>query len=157
MLRAGLTTHPSWTDSSPPWGLRQGFFAVLNQESTQDFLNKEHSRGGVISPLLANIALNGIESVHRYKDIHQHYYELSVCYADDMIIILRPQDDAEQILERISQFLAERGLKVSEKKTRLTATTDGFDFLGWQRQKCRATVSLDASLQWTISKLFVRK
>ncbi len=48
-----------------------------------------------------------------------------------MVIILRPQDDAEQILERISQFLAERGLKVSEKKTRLTATTEGFDFLGF--------------------------
>jgi 5-methylcytosine-specific restriction endonuclease McrA len=48
-----------------------------------------------------------------------------------MVIILRPQDDAEEILNRISQFLAERGLKVSEKKTKLTATTDGFDFLGW--------------------------
>jgi hypothetical protein len=48
-----------------------------------------------------------------------------------MVIILRPQDNAEEILKRISQFLAERGLKVSEKKTKLTATTDGFDFLGW--------------------------
>ncbi|MBW4639059.1 MAG: HNH endonuclease [Gloeocapsa sp. UFS-A4-WI-NPMV-4B04] len=48
-----------------------------------------------------------------------------------MVIILRPQDDAEKILKRISQFLVERGLKVSEKKTRLTATTNGFDFLGW--------------------------
>ena len=36
------------------------------------------------------------------------------------------------ILERISQFLAERGMNVSQKKTKLTATTDGFDFLGWQ-------------------------
>jgi retron-type reverse transcriptase len=57
--------------------------------------------------------------------------EPSIRYADDMVIILRPQDDAEEILKRISQFLAERGLKVSEKKTKLTATTDGFDFLGW--------------------------
>ncbi len=48
-----------------------------------------------------------------------------------MVIILRPQDDAELILERINQFLAERGLKASEKKTKLTATTDGFNFLGW--------------------------
>lgn len=48
-----------------------------------------------------------------------------------MVIILRPQDDAEEILNRISQFLAERGLKVSEKKTKLTAMTNGFDFLGW--------------------------
>jgi len=76
--------------------------------------------GGVVSPLLANIALNGIE------DIHQ-----SVRYADDMVFVLKPNDNAELILEKISQFLAERGMKVSEKKTKLSRTTDGFDFLGW--------------------------
>jgi retron-type reverse transcriptase len=48
-----------------------------------------------------------------------------------MVVILRPQDDANVILERISQFLAERGMNVSGKKTKLTAATDGFDFLGW--------------------------
>jgi 5-methylcytosine-specific restriction endonuclease McrA len=51
--------------------------------------------------------------------------------ADDMVIILRPEDDANEILERINQFLAERGMNISEKKTKITATTDGFDFLGW--------------------------
>ncbi len=76
-----------------------------------------------MSPLLANIALNGIE------DIHQ-----SVRYADDMVIILKPLDDAETILDQISHFLAERGMNVSQKKTKLTATTDGFDFLGWHFQ-----------------------
>ena len=45
-----------------------------------------------------------------------------------MVIILKPIDDAEVILAQISQFLAERWMKVSEKKTKLTATTDGFDF-----------------------------
>ena len=84
----------------------------------------------LFSPLLANIALNGIESIHRYRNTGG-YVEPSIRYADDMVIILRPQDDAEKILNRISQFLAERGLKVSERKTKLTATTDGFDFLGW--------------------------
>ena len=74
----------------------------------------------MVSPLLANIVLNGIEEIHQ-----------SVRYADDMIIILKPKDDAMGILDRVSEFLAERGMKVSEKKTKLTATTDGFDFLGW--------------------------
>ncbi len=86
----------------------------------------------LFSPLLANIALNGIESIHRYKNNYGRIKEPSVRYADDMVIILQPQDDAEQILAEINQFLAERGLKASEKKTRLTATTDGFDFLGWR-------------------------
>ena len=41
------------------------------------------------------------------------------------------KDDAKAILDKISQFLAERGMNVSQKKTKLTAATDGFDFLGW--------------------------
>ncbi len=48
-----------------------------------------------------------------------------------MVIILKPKDNAEVILSKISQFLAERGMNVSAKKTHITATTDGFDFLGW--------------------------
>ena len=84
----------------------------------------------MVSPLLANIALNGIESIHRFK-ASGRINEPSIRYADDMVIILRPEDNAIDILERVSQFLAERGMKVSEKKTKVTATTDGFDFLGW--------------------------
>jgi retron-type reverse transcriptase len=48
-----------------------------------------------------------------------------------MVFILKPQDDAEEILVKIKEFLAERGMNISERKTKLTATTNGFDFLGW--------------------------
>jgi 5-methylcytosine-specific restriction endonuclease McrA len=48
-----------------------------------------------------------------------------------MVIILKPNEDAMAILEKISEFLAQKGMNVSEKKTKITATTDGFDFLGW--------------------------
>ena len=94
-----------------------------------------------MSPLLANIALNGIESIHRYhnqserritdKTPEKEIIYPSVRYADDMVIILRPQDDADKILVDIDNFLAARGMKVSAKKTKITAATDGFDFLGW--------------------------
>jgi hypothetical protein len=47
-----------------------------------------------VSPLLANIALNGIESLHGYKT-NGGWLEPSIRYADDMVIILRPNDDAE--------------------------------------------------------------
>ncbi len=77
-------------------------------------------QGGVVSPLLANIALNGIESLGQ-----------SVRYADDMVFILKPQDNAEQILAKVEEFLADRGMNISQKKTKVTASTDGFDFLGW--------------------------
>jgi len=64
--------------------------------------------------------LNGIEDIHP-----------SGRYADDMIIILKPGEDAEKVLELVKQFLAERGMNISPEKTKVTATTNGFDFLGW--------------------------
>ena len=103
-----------------PLGIKTGIFRCLKSGVNPGFPEQGTCQGGVVSPLLANIALNGIENIH-----------YSIRYADDMVYILKPQDNAEEILERISQFLAERGLKVSEKKTKLTATIDGFDFLGW--------------------------
>ncbi len=65
-----------------------------------------------------------------------------------MVIILRPQDDATEILERISEFLRKRGMNVSQKKTKVTAATDGFDFLGWHFKvqsngKFRSTPSVE--------------
>ena len=103
-----------------PSSLKLGIFRCLKAGTNVGFPEQGTPQGGVCSPLLANIALNGIE------DIHQ-----SVRYADDMVLILKPKDDAEKILEKIKQFLAARGMEISEPKTKLTATTDGFDFLGW--------------------------
>jgi retron-type reverse transcriptase len=54
-----------------------------------------------------------------------------VRYADDMIFILKPQDDAEQIQKQIDHFLSERGMNISQEKTKVTAAQTGFDFLGW--------------------------
>jgi len=112
-----------------PAGLKLGIFRCLKAGVNVGFPDQGTPQGGVVSPLLANIALNGIESIHRYRN--NLWIEPSIRYADDMVIILRPEDDAEKILEQISEFLAQRGMKVSEKKTKITATTDGFDFLGW--------------------------
>ncbi|MDZ8259931.1 group II intron reverse transcriptase/maturase [Nostoc sp. ChiQUE01b] len=103
-----------------PASIKLGIFRCLKAGVNPEFPKQGTPQGGVVSPLLANIALNGIEEIHQ-----------SVRYADDMVIILKPKDNAEKTLENISQFLAERGMNVSEKKTKLTASTNGFDFLGW--------------------------
>jgi RNA-directed DNA polymerase len=120
-----------------PSGIKSGIFRCLKAGINPEFPEQGTCQGGVVSPLLANIALNGIEEIHQ-----------SVRYADDMVIILKPTDDATSILEKISHFLEARGLKVSEKKTKLTATTDGFDFLGWHFKvqnngKFRSTPSVE--------------
>ena len=98
-----------------PAGLKLGIFRCLKAGTNVGFPDQGTPQGGVVSPLLANIALNGIEDIHN-----------SVRYADDMVIILKPNDKADAILAKIGEFLAQRGMKVSESKTKLTATTDGF-------------------------------
>ena len=113
-----------------PKGLKLGIFRCLKAGTNIGFPDQGTPQGGVVSPLLANIALNGIESIHSYKRGGDKM-EPSIRYADDMVIILRPQDNAKEILEKISEFLAQKGMNVSEKKTKITATTDGFTFLGW--------------------------
>ncbi|MHC5748725.1 MAG: reverse transcriptase domain-containing protein, partial [Nostoc sp.] len=126
-----------------PKGIKQGIFRCLKSGINPEFPNQGTCQGGVISPLLANIALNGIENIHsHHKDDcritdntkEKDRIEPSIRYADDMVIILKPEDDAQKILEKIDDFLAARGMKVSGKKTKATATTDGFDFLGWHFQ-----------------------
>jgi 5-methylcytosine-specific restriction endonuclease McrA len=118
-----------------PKGLKMGIFRCLKSGINPEFPDQGTCQGGVVSPLLANIALNGIEEIHP-----------SVRYADDMVFFLKPGESEEKLLDKISRFLLARGLKVSEKKTKLTASTDGFDFLGWyfkvqQNGKFRCTPS----------------
>lgn len=141
-----------------PKGMKSGIFRCLKAGVNPEFPEQGTPQGGVVSPLLANIALNGIENIHRYhynsgykitkNTSPESIVEPSIRYADDMVIILRPEDNATEILDRINQFLASRGMKVSEKKTKITAATDGFDFLGWNFRvqsngKFRSTPSVD--------------
>lgn len=106
-----------------PQNIKAGIFKCLKVGVNPEFPEQGTPQGGVVSPLLANIALNGIEEIHP-----------SIRYADDMVIILKPNENAEAILERIKAFLANRGMNISLEKTRVTAATDGFDFLGWHHQ-----------------------
>jgi group II intron reverse transcriptase/maturase len=134
-----------------PSGLKLGIFRCLKAGVNIGFPDQGTPQGGVVSPLLANIALNGIESIFSYHhkgQVKGVMIEPSIRYADDMVIVLRPEDDADKILEQIGKFLEARGMKVSEKKTKVTATTDGFDFLGWhfkvqKNGKFRSTPSAD--------------
>ena len=103
-----------------PQGIKKGLWRCLKAGVSPEFPEQEIPQNGVIAPLLANIALNGIEEIHP-----------SLRYADDMVFFLKPKDNAEKILEKVQQFLAERGMNISAEKTKTTRTTAGFDFLGW--------------------------
>ncbi len=116
-----------------PSGVKLGIFRCLKAGTNVGFPDQGTPQGGVCSPLLANIALNGIEQIGEYKE-NGRILQKCIRYADDMVFILKPNDDAQAILDKVSDFLAQRGMKVSEKKTQLTAATDGFNFLGWNFQ-----------------------
>ena len=70
-----------------PSGIGLGIWRCLKAGTNIGFPEQGTPQGGVVSPLLANIALNGIESIHN-----------SVRYADDMVFILKPEDNADEIL-----------------------------------------------------------
>jgi RNA-directed DNA polymerase len=131
-----------------PARLKLGIFRCLKAGTNIGFPKQGTPQGGVVSPLLANIALNGIESIYEYKDKWGDRFQTSIRYADDMVIVLQPHDNADGVLDKISNFLKARGMNVSEHKTKVTATTDGFNFLGWHFKvqhngKFRSTPSVE--------------
>ncbi|CAG9199043.1 Group II intron reverse transcriptase/maturase [Paraburkholderia sabiae] len=110
-------------------------------------------QGGIISPTLANVTLNGLE-----RDLIAHLrvkfgigkakgLKVNVVrYADDFVIT----GDSKEILEHevrpwVEAFLAVRGLQLSEAKTQITHVDDGFDFLGWHFRKYSGTLIIKPS------------
>lgn len=105
-------------------------------------------QGGVISPLLANIALDGMERWINQETKTRLYQTKTgkdagkttrrkfgrygfIRYADDFIVTAETKEDIEAILPKIVDWLAERGLKLNEEKTRIRHKSEGFNFLGF--------------------------
>lgn len=94
-------------------------------------------QGGIASPTLATMALDGLQ-VHLNKELASSQRELKrkrlnlVRYADDFIVTGYSREFLEQEVKPcIEAFLAERGLTLSVEKTRVTPIEEGFDFLGF--------------------------
>ena len=92
-------------------------------------------QGGAISPLLLNIALQGIEEAAGTR-----YYKNGktvpgtpavIVYADDLVALCHSRRQAEMVRERLASWLAPTGLRFNEHKTRIVPITDGFDFLSF--------------------------
>jgi group II intron reverse transcriptase/maturase/CRISPR-associated endonuclease Cas1 len=81
-------------------------------------------QGAVVSPLLSNLALDAFD-----RDIRAAGFRL-VRYADDFVILARPEQSQDQVLARVRESLANLGLTLNEVKTRQVNPMEGFDFLG---------------------------
>ena len=122
---------------------------------TEDGLNRDTRtgtpQGGILSPLLANIALSVLdEHFHvKWEALGPEWNRVKhrraggpvmklVRYADDFVIMVHGQrSDAEAVWGEVAAVLRPMGLRLSEAKTRLTHIDTGFDFLGWRIQRRR--------------------
>ena len=95
--------------------------------------DKGTPQGGIISPILANMALDGLENTLKAKFPRMRVYFIR--YADDFLVITPTKEIAEEAREAIREFLTERGLELSSEKTLITHISDGFDFLGYNFRK----------------------
>ncbi len=96
-------------------------------------------QGGIISPVLANMTLDGLETMllEKFPKAKNQGLKMNmVRYADDFIITASSKEWLEQeVKPMVVQFLAARGLILSPEKTQITHITKGFDFLGWNIRK----------------------
>ncbi len=105
-------------------------------------------QGGIISPTLANITLNGLEqgldSFLRKKlgtKLTKQAKVNAIRYADDFVVTGASKELLETVVRPwIVEFLRERGLTLSEEKTRIVHIDQGFDFLGWNFRKYGGTL-----------------
>ena len=100
-------------------------------------------QGGIISPTLANITLNGLETgLHDYLSHKLGVSQATkakvhlVRYADDFVVTGSSQELLETMVKPwVAEFLRERGLVLSAEKTQVVHIEQGFDFLGWNFRK----------------------
>lgn len=103
--------------------------------------NEGCPQGGILSPVIANTVLDGLEDLlgtfygsakldgHRKRTSKNQVYLIR--YADDFVITGKTREVLEEeVKPLVREFLSERGLRLSEEKTRVTHISEGFDFLG---------------------------
>lgn len=115
--------------------LRQWLNAGYFEEGTLYPTKAGTPQGGIISPLLANMTLDGLEAA--VKAVTPYRSKVNVIrYADDFVITGKTKELLEDTIKpAVEKFLKERGLRLSPEKTRITRIEDGFDFLGQNPRK----------------------
>ena len=114
--------------SSPKIDLIEGWMkAGYVYEGNYNPTDTGTPQGAIVSPLLSNIGLHGLETT-----VKTHNQRMGIVrYADDFIVTAKYREELEEIIPRIKQWLLERGLELSTEKTKLVHIDEGFDFLGF--------------------------
>jgi len=109
-------------------------------------------QGGVISPLLLNIALHGMEAVagcfnDRSGERTRMEAPVFVRYADDFAVLCHSEAEAYRVKEKLSLWLGPRGLSFNEGKTSVVHLEEGFDFLGFNVRRYNGKLLIKPSRQ----------
>ena len=110
-------------------------------------------QGGLISPVISNLVLDGLEAVVQGNPWHRRVHNINyVRWADDFLVTATSRQElAEVVLPRIEAFLAARGVRLSTEKTVITLLAQGCDFLGQTVRKPERPPDKPAKLQITPS------
>ena len=123
--------------------LKAGFMELGSFNPT----NAGTPQGGIVSPVLANMALDGLQTLLKRtfhprkiriegRRVERHPKVNYVRYADDFVITGASKELLQdQVKPMVREFLKTRGLELSEEKTKITHVEEGFDFLGWNVRK----------------------
>jgi RNA-directed DNA polymerase len=114
--------------------LKAGVVEQGNLHRTEDGV----PQGGVVSPVLLNVALHGMETAAGVRYTTGKYAgrladgrPALVRYADDLVCLCHTRQQAFEVKARLAAWLAPRGLAFNEDKTRVVNLSEGFDFLGF--------------------------
>jgi RNA-directed DNA polymerase len=156
-----LNTFPQMERQVTAWlkaGIMEGY---ANSPKSYDFISKNEAgtpQGGIISPLLANVALHGLE-VH-LKEFCANKVDTRIfntlrrgaesraaaCgvvrYADDFVVIHENKQVVELCIAEVKRWLMPMGLEISEEKSKLRDAREGFKFLGFQIILVRRGIAL---------------
>jgi RNA-directed DNA polymerase len=139
----------------------------------EDGLNRDTitgtPQGGILSPLLANIALSVLDEhfARKWEALGPEWTRVKhrgaggpvmrlIRYADDFVVMVAgTRDDAEALRDEVSSVLAPMGLRLWEEKRRVCHIDEGFDFLGWriQRRTWRSRTRQDRDLHLPLEEV----
>jgi len=137
--------------SFPGRGMIRGWLRAGVMENGRFAPTEEGApQGGVISPLILNITLHGMETAAgvRYFRRSRGGIETApeapvlVRYADDLLVFCRSRQHAEQVKQQLAEWLRPRGLGFNEAKTQIVHLNQGCDFLGFNIRRYHGKLPL---------------
>jgi RNA-directed DNA polymerase len=122
---------------------------VLSEDGTSRATITGTPQGGILSPLLANIALSVLDEhfTRKWDALGPDWKRIKhrraggpvmrlIRYADDFVVLVHgTRDDVDALRDEVAAVLAPMGLRLSDAKTRVCHIDEGFDFLGWRIQR----------------------